>query len=622
TAQSVQPGQVATSNSAGVPPAPPASEQLQPPATSPDLDSGMAVYLDKCIQCHGPQAMGDGEMASSLESPPPALADPEIARLSAPADWYTVVTLGRMEKFMPPFSSLTDQERWDVTGFLLSIGLAGEDSEAGQSLFEANCAECHLGDNPVGGSLVDSALLAEFSRQDLFDVIEAGLDGMPGFGGDLSPDEIWALAAYVQQSNITSQAQAPQATSAEPMVESSPAVEPAGTETLDQPAEGTLSAEPTGEVEPTQEPTQESAAPTENVLSAIAGQVVQGTSGADLPTGLIAQLIGIEENAIVVDRETPISPDGEFRFEDLEAVPGRVYAVVVEYQGVPYFSDGTHLVSDEPVTDLTVVIHETTTSPDQLLIQRVHLIADPSATGQVIITELWVVVNIGDRTIFDPAGGASMQVTLPEGYSDLEFFDESAQQRYRLTDNGFDYTGSLVPGFETEVVFSFTLDFDNQLDYEQVVDYPVGAVVALIPEGSLTISGDAVTDRGVQDMGGTPLHTYDLPAIEAGQAIEFRLRATGSAGDETAFSGLVIGLAVLGVGLMTAGVLWYRQSRATEDDEQPQEPVDLSAERDQLLRQMAELDDAFESGDVNQASYEKQRAKLKEQVRRLMQDDE
>jgi hypothetical protein len=294
---------------------------------------------------------------------------------------------------------------------------------------------------------------------------------------------------------------------------------------------------------------------------------------------------------------------------------------VIEHQGVPYFSEGVHLMADEPIVNLPVVIHEVTLNTDQLLIERVHLIADPSPVGQVIITELWLVVNVGDRTIFDPEGGPSMQVMLPEGFTALEFFDESAAQRYRATETGFIYTGSLVPGFENELVFSFALDLDSRLDFEQPVEYPVGAVVAMIPDGGLTLSGEEVVDRGVQNMGGTPLRTYNLPAVEAGQAFSFRLRSASSSGGSTDTGGLVIGLAVLGAGLLTVGLLWYRRSQAIQEPDSIPVVEKAPVKRDHLLRQMAELDDAFEAGEIDSSSYEERRARLKEEVRRHMQDN-
>lgn len=623
TAQAIQPASVATSDSAGLPPVASASESLEPPSTEPDLASGQTIYLDKCIQCHGPVGMGDGDMVANLESPPPALGDPDIARQAVPADWYTTVTQGRMENFMPPFTSLSDQERWDVTGFLLSLGLFGEDLDSGEELFAANCAECHRGDNAVGGLLVDPAKLVSTSRQDLSDLISTGVPGMPGFGDQLDQGEIFALAAYIQALNLGWQADGVDevAITATPQV--SPEAEATEAETIDQPAEGTTSAEPTGEAEPSEEPAEDlTPTPTESLVGIIQGQVIQGTFDAEIPQGLTAQLLGIEGNTIVVDEEAPIGPDGSYRFENLEAVTGRIYAVVIEYQGVPYFSEGVHLLAGEPVTNLPVTIHEVTRNTDQLLVERVHLIADPSPTGQLIFTELWLVVNVGDRTIFDPEGGVSMQITLPEGFTDLEFFEESALQRYQVTDNGFNYTGSIVPGFENELVFSFTLDFDSRLDFEQPVDYPVGAVVALVTEGILTLSGDEVVDRGPQDMGGTPLRTYNLPAVEAGQAISFRIRSAASSGGESGVGGLVIGLAALGVGLLVAGLLWYRRSRAGAEIEPSPQPEKASIKRDQLLRQIADLDDAFEAGEIDASSYEQQRARLKDEVRRLMQADE
>lgn len=620
TAQALQPGQVATSNPAGVPPVAPSGGQLEPPDTNPDIESGEAVYLDKCIQCHGPGAMGDGDMASNLDSPPPPLGEIEVARQAVPAGWYTVVTQGRMEMFMPPFSSLSDQERWDVTGYLLSLGLEAEDLETGESLFAANCAQCHVGDEAVGGLLEDPALLAASSRQHVYETIESGVEGMPGFGDELTQDEIWALAAYVQNINLGGQPSAPTDTDALPTGEVSETEAVTETETIDQPAEGTPSTEATGEGEPTQTTAEDTPVPTETLVGVIEGQVVQGTSDAGMPEGLTAQLLGLEGNAVVVDEEAPVGTDGSFRFEDLEAIPGRLYAVVVEYEGVPYFSEGVHLLAGEPVSDLPVVIHETTLDTDQLLVDRVHLIADPTQTGGVIITELWLVVNVGDRTIFNP-GGPSLQVRLPDGFTDLEFFDESAQLRFFENQAGFVYTGSFVPGYENEIVFSFSLEFDDRLDFEQPMDFPVGAVVALVPEGLLAISGEGVVDRGVQDMGGTMLHTYNLPSGGAGQAIEFRLRSSGSSGVGSNNSGLIVGLAVLGAGLVAAGVLWYRQSQSGPEPQTTAEPAKASIKRDHLLRQIADLDDAFEAGEIDPASYEKQRARLKEEVRRLMQDE-
>ena len=84
------------------------------PTDAPSLENGAAIYAEKCAACHGPQGLGDGEQGKQLPVTVAALGLPQVARSAAPADWFTVVTRGNIERYMPPFASLTNQERWDV----------------------------------------------------------------------------------------------------------------------------------------------------------------------------------------------------------------------------------------------------------------------------------------------------------------------------------------------------------------------------------------------------------------------------------------------------------------------------------------------------------------------------
>ena len=72
------------------------------------------IFAEKCAPCHGETGLGDGEQGIQLGVTVPAFGLPEIARPASLAQWYTIVTRGNMERFMPPFASLSDQERWDV----------------------------------------------------------------------------------------------------------------------------------------------------------------------------------------------------------------------------------------------------------------------------------------------------------------------------------------------------------------------------------------------------------------------------------------------------------------------------------------------------------------------------
>jgi len=50
--------------------------------------------------------------------------------------------------------------------------------------------------------------------------------------------------------------------------------------------------------------------------------------------------------------------------------------------------------------------------------------------------------------------------------------------------------------------------------------------------------------------------------------------------------------------------------------------IEQEARREALLQQIADLDDAYESGQIDQAAYEKKRANLKRQLVALMKEEE
>ncbi|MGE5463598.1 MAG: c-type cytochrome, partial [Syntrophothermus sp.] len=124
-----------------VPPTPLPTLVLSP-AQVPSVEMGKALYAEKCAACHGATGLGDGAQGIQLGVTVPAFGLPEVARPATPADWFTTVTRGRMDRFMPPFASLNDQQRWDVVAYAMSLHISEEQAAKGKQLFEANCKGC------------------------------------------------------------------------------------------------------------------------------------------------------------------------------------------------------------------------------------------------------------------------------------------------------------------------------------------------------------------------------------------------------------------------------------------------------------------------------------------------
>ena len=94
------------------------------PQTAPDLALGAQVYAANCTRCHGASGKGDGEFVQSGQvTGVPDFTDPQTAQDATPADWYEIVTNGRLDKLMPPWADkLSDDERWSVANYVYSLG--------------------------------------------------------------------------------------------------------------------------------------------------------------------------------------------------------------------------------------------------------------------------------------------------------------------------------------------------------------------------------------------------------------------------------------------------------------------------------------------------------------------
>src|SRR6185436_11334409 len=162
------------------------------PVQAPNVQDGAVIYAEKCSACHGDTGLGDGPQGIQLGVTVRAFGLPEIARPASPAQYYTAVTRGNIERFMPPFASLNDQQRWDVVAYVLTLHTTREQIDKGKSLFEANCANCST------DFFKNQEKMSALSAVDLARLIREGNAEVPAFGANLSDDDLWATAAYLR----------------------------------------------------------------------------------------------------------------------------------------------------------------------------------------------------------------------------------------------------------------------------------------------------------------------------------------------------------------------------------------------------------------------------------------
>jgi cbb3-type cytochrome c oxidase subunit III len=559
-----------------------------PPETNPSLLSGAAIYAQSCEPCHGPSGLGDGSMAGNLEVPPPPLGDFEVARQARPIDWYGVVTEGRIDRFMPPFRSLSDAQRWDVVAYTLSLSHPLETRQRGAELYAEICADCHGeqgGGAENGPPLNTGQVFAERSIDALLATIQEGKGSMPAFSETLQEEDQLLLAAYVQS--------------------------------LGTVAHG----EPAAVVEPSKDAVEPGVVASGGTIR---GVVSNGTIGAQLPEGLVVTLVGLEDNMPVFEEDVPVDKTGSFLMEGIEIQPVRIYGALIEYQDVIYFSVGGHLLAESPTLELPLVVYETTLDESKIEVDRLHLIFDFSMEGLVEVSEVWLLSAEGDRTVVQREGANALPIQLPEGFSNLRFGSSVALEQFSVTEDGFLIHEPIRPSEPLEVVFSFTLPYERSMQFTQPMNLPVQAVVLLAESEAPEIEGEGVEDQGERQMGGLILRSYAMSGLDAGDPLELTLRGKHpNAGSSLSSSNLGLGFAILGVVMVVvAAVLWGWKRRGAERLEDVSKKERTTLGRGELLKGIASLDDAYEAGEMDQSDYEQQRAALKAQLLENMQSDD
>jgi len=224
----------------------------------PNADEGEKIYQARCAVCHGADGHGEGPMAKTLVAPhknpltdtfalfrahleqpslpsrPARFNNLDQMRLNSPFALYETIYRGRPHTAMPGFGHpsygandagpprLHTEETWNVLFWEWSRATTKAKLDAGQRIYEAQCASCHglAGDGKgpksdeirqkiwtwgrgVGpGIFTDRDWMAYRKPVDLYQAVaqgvqRRGLKLMDPYAEKLSSGEMWSVVDYI-----------------------------------------------------------------------------------------------------------------------------------------------------------------------------------------------------------------------------------------------------------------------------------------------------------------------------------------------------------------------------------------------------------------------------------------
>lgn len=517
---------------------------------------------------------------------------------------------------------------------------AGLSLEEGRALFRQRCAACHgplgRGDGPQAAALrvrtpdarldlTEGFATRTATLRDWFQVITEGRPerGMPPWREALSEPERWAMALYAWSLAVPPEAlaEAPRRyreacaachgadgrqgpsplTDPERVLGRSPA---AGLEALRSeriPAhrglEGIPAAEQAalmaylpylafsvsglGALQP----------PRPVATATVQGQVLNGSRGAPA-AGVTVTLYALVESTPIFSQTTRTAADGSYRLEGVPVYPEARYLPLAEWEGVHYPATAPLTLTAGVVATAMLMVFDRSADPGGIRVDQVHWILQPLA-DRLLVTEIWVYSNRGPTTYGGPEG-PGMIFFLPPGVQNLQVSEGEMGARYRQEGDRLIDTAPVPPGMGDQVAFGYELPLARARTLTFRSAYPVGRFNLLIAGESLRAAGPGLQDRGIRVIGSTPYRLYEVDSPMPGGALVVTL------GPATPFPIGALALTIAG-GLGLA-VLWLRWGAGRRID-----PIE----------EIAQLDAAYEAGEVDAETYRRRRAALKEQAVRL-----
>jgi mono/diheme cytochrome c family protein len=593
-----------------IPPTPVPTLVLFPPET-PNVANGEAIYFEKCAACHGQTGLGDGPQGIQLGVTVPAFALPEVARPASPAAWYTIVTRGKIERFMPPFASLTDQERWDVVAYVTTLHTSEEEVQRGKEIFEATCPDCST------DYFEDQGKMSGFSTVALARIVRLGNEEIPAFGENLSDEEMWAAAEYLR--SLTYDSSSLPVSPAPAAATQTSVASDAGSASAGGTPVGTEQAQGAGDM-----------APLIEGIGNVSGSIDNRT-GAALPRDLVVILRGYEHDFAnpsagtqeILTLESEVASDGSFDFENVEIPENRIFLAEVTTNGVELSSDFVIVEPGQTQIQLPpLVLYGVTDDTSVLTVDELNIFLSAESDSVYEILALFRFRNDSQSIVSVPVGSRQEIPFLnyPVGAQGMGYEAIQDSARFISTADGFAMAPSEMP--YSILAFS-SVAREREVSISQPLALAVTHVRIFVPDG-MKVEGDTLQTGSPQNIQGLTYQSYIGAWFNAGDMLTFTV--SGSPRDNAAGADastlpnipLLIGAGGLGFALIAAGAWMYLRERSRLEDEVDEYEEDEFESSEDVMDAIIALDDLYRAKKISGETYQKRRAELKETLKEMM----
>ena len=128
------------------------------PKNHPSFKVGSDLYERNCAQCHGILGAGNGPVAPNFNPPPTNFTNGSTVGGLSPFKVYNTMSFGIEGTAMPSFTQLSEDDKWNIAFYVLSLRFSQKDSKEGGKIFKSTNIPDSIKEPKTLSSLSDDEL--------------------------------------------------------------------------------------------------------------------------------------------------------------------------------------------------------------------------------------------------------------------------------------------------------------------------------------------------------------------------------------------------------------------------------------------------------------------------------
>jgi MYXO-CTERM domain-containing protein len=363
----------------------------------------------------------------------------------------------------------------------------------------------------------------------------------------------------------------------------------------------------------------------------IDGQLNNGTPDGATLAGNAITLASLRESGWQTERTTTTDAQGHFTFAELPVDGTTLYLPIAGHEGAWYYPAQPVNLTESPSARVDITVYDATQTDAALRYERSALLIAGIQPASLTVMEMSGLSNTDSKTVVgaDPTGAGqaiSARFPLPTGAIGFQPQRGIIDSQVVPTQDGMGLIWPVFPGRQ-ELAFSYQLPYNgDKVAIDKVLAYPVGTFAVYVPEGGMEISSPVLQPQGATELGGRRYQLYTATDLSRGDRISVQITGinaamTGPQPPMTAplmvASGATLMLAGLGAAFAWRRRVGNQQRSSWNPDRQAESQID---ERQQLIIEIAALDERHDQDLLPEDAYQATRAALMRRVISLSPD--